>query len=66
MEGHFPRQLLDKLMAFHREHETPLKQVLVDLQAAVEKPPRSAYSEEAAPLLQQLQTIRSGTGLGQV
>jgi len=51
--------ILDKLLAFHREHETPMDQVLLDLQAATEQLPRSAYRDEAAPLSQRLQALQA-------
>jgi transposase len=52
--------VLDKLMAFHREHETPVAVLLGDLQAAVEQLPRAEYQAEARPLHQELEKIRGG------
>jgi transposase len=56
--------ILDKLNAFHREHETTLAQTLADLQAAIEQVPRSAYADEARPLAQELQRIEQGRRRG--
>jgi septation ring formation regulator EzrA len=56
--------ILDKLNAFHRDHETPLPQALADLQAAIEHLPRSAYAEEAKPLAEELQRIEEGRRRG--
>jgi transposase len=56
--------ILDKLNAFHRDHETPLPQALADLQAAIEHLPRSAYAEEAKPLAEELQRIEAGRRRG--
>lgn len=39
--------ILDKLLAFHRLHETPLEQTVADVNAAVAQLPRSAYGHEA-------------------
>jgi len=51
--------LLDKLLAFHREHATPMDQVLRDLQAATDQLPRSAYAEEAQPLAERLRAAQA-------
>jgi transposase len=51
--------ILQKLLAFHRLHHTPLTQVLPDLNAAVGQLPRSEYAAEAAPLKQELDAIHS-------
>jgi hypothetical protein len=42
--------ILKKLITFHLEHETPMKEVLDDLQAATEQIPRREHAEEAVPL----------------
>ena len=42
--------LLAKLQEFHREHKTPLKETIDDLQEAFAWLPKSAYAEEAIPL----------------
>jgi hypothetical protein len=52
--------LLDKLTAFHREHDTPMPQVLRDLQAAVGQVPRREYAAEAKPLHEELKRIEQG------
>lgn len=55
--------ILEKLMEFHREHDTPMSQVQSDLQAAVDQLPCDAYEEERAPLiriLEKMQTERRG------
>jgi transposase len=46
--------IVDKLLAFHREHDTPLKKALVDMHRAARQVPRNEYPVEAAPLAQQL------------
>jgi len=56
--------ILDKLNAFHREHDTAMPQALTDLQAAIEQLPRSAYAEEARPLAAELQRIEQGRRRG--
>jgi transposase len=56
--------VLEKLIAFHREHETPMNQVLADLQAAVTQLPATAHADEAAPLARELEKIRSGRRRG--
>jgi hypothetical protein len=52
--------ILDKLSAFHREHDTPMPEVLRDLQAAIDHVPRSEYAAEAEPLQQEQQRIDEG------
>jgi transposase len=52
--------ILDKLSAFHREHDTPLADVLRDLQAALEQVPPREYAAEAQPLQEELQRIQHG------
>jgi transposase len=52
--------VLQKLLAFHREHETDLPTQQRDLLAAVEQLPRSQYQAEAKPLQEELQTILTG------
>jgi transposase len=49
--------ILDKLLQFHREHDTPMSQVLVDLEAATAQLPRSAHAAEAQPLARRLQEL---------
>ena len=43
--------ILEKLNAFHREHDASPAQVVADLLAATEQVPPTAYAEEARPLL---------------
>jgi transposase len=52
--------ILDKLTAFHREHDTPMTQVLSDLQAAVGQLPPREFAAEARPLHEELQKIQEG------
>jgi transposase len=49
-----PNCILSKLIEFHREHETPLDRVLVDLRTAADQVPRGEYGREAAPLVAEL------------
>jgi hypothetical protein len=46
--------ILDKLLAFHREHDTPMSEVLQDLNQATLHLPRAAHAAEAQPLQQRL------------
>jgi transposase len=52
--------LLDKLTAFHRDHGTPMPEVLRDLQAAVDQVPPREYAAEARPLHEELNKIEQG------
>ena len=52
--------ILDKLTAFHREHDTGMVDVLRDLQAAIGQLPRRAHAAEAGPLAQELRKSRTG------
>jgi transposase len=56
--------ILDKLNVFHKEHQTPMADVLRDLQAAVEQLPRAAHAAEAAPLAEELEKIKAGRRYG--
>jgi transposase len=52
---HHPCQLdrqyvLDKLLQFHQDHQTPPDQILRDLKRAIDQLPKPAYAMEAAPL----------------
>jgi transposase len=47
--------ILDKLLAFHREHTTPMNQVLADLQTAIQHVPSKEHAAEAMPLKLELQ-----------
>ena len=52
--------ILDKLSAFHRDHDTPMPELLRDLQAAVGQLPPREYPAEAKPLHEELQRIQEG------
>ena len=56
--------VLQKLMAFHKEHRTPIHPTLADLQAAARQLPRSEYAAEAAPLVHELRAIQQGRRRG--
>jgi transposase len=56
--------ILDKLTAFHREHDTGMAEVLRDLQAAVGQVPPREYAAEAKPLAEELQKIHDGRRRG--
>jgi len=56
--------ILDKLSAFHREHDTGMAEVLRDLQAAVGQVPPREYAAEAKPLAEELQKINDGRRRG--
>jgi transposase len=52
--------ILDKLTAFHRDHDTAMAVVLRDLQAAVGQVPSREHAAEARPLAEELQKIQHG------
>jgi transposase len=52
--------ILDKLTAFHREHDTAMPDVLRDLQAALAHVPIREHAVEAEPLQEELQRIHDG------
>jgi transposase len=54
--------ILHKLMEFHRLHDTPMPQVLADLDAATQQLPRSAYVAEAQPLEERLKEVLKRKG----
>jgi transposase len=56
--------ILDKLSAFHREHETGMVEVLRDLQAAAGQVPPREHAAEAKPLQEELQRIQEGRRRG--
>jgi transposase len=58
--------ILDKLNAFHREHETPMAELMRDLQATMEQVPCSEYAAEARPLAEELEKIKAGRRHGPV
>jgi transposase len=58
--------IIEKLIKFHNAHETPLPQVLSDLDAAAAQIPREEYAAEAAPLAAALERPRHGLGHGPI
>jgi hypothetical protein len=56
--------ILDKLTAFHRDHDTGMAEVLRDLQAAIGQVPPREYAAEAKPLAEELQKIHDGRRRG--
>ena len=56
--------ILDKLSAFHREHDSDSATVLRDWQAALSQVPPSEYAAEARPLHEELQRIQEGRRRG--
>jgi len=60
---HHPSRLdrgyvLDKLLSFHREHDTPPHEILRDMRQAVEQIPRCEQATEAVPLQRVYQRAR--------
>ena len=41
--------ILDKLLAFHIEHDTPWPEILADLEEALKQVPSKEYKAEARP-----------------
>jgi transposase len=59
--------LLDKLRRFHLEHQTPLDQVCKDLHQAFAWLPKSAYADEAQPLVEAAHKKQRGpTSIGEL
>jgi hypothetical protein len=56
--------ILDKLSAFHREHDTSMPDVLRDLQAAIGQIPQGEHAAEAKPLQDEYQRIQDGRRRG--
>src|SRR5438445_12461799 len=56
--------ILDKLTAFHREHDTPMPDVLRDLQAALAHVPTPEHAAEAEPLHNEYRKIQDGRRRG--
>lgn len=52
--------ILDKLNAFHRDHDTGSADLLRDLQAAIDQIPAREYAAEARPLHQEFEKIQDG------
>jgi hypothetical protein len=57
---HGRHHILDKLTAFHREHDTGMADVLRDLQTACGQLPAREHTVEAKPLQAELERIRGG------
>lgn len=52
--------ILDKLLTFHRQHDTPTSQILADLKSATDQVPQHAHADEAKPLQEvQRKSLRS-------
>jgi transposase len=56
--------ILDKLVAFHRGHDTPLPELLRDLHAAIGQLPPREYAAEGGPLYEELKRIQDGRRRG--
>ena len=56
--------ILDKLTAFHRDHDTAMPHVLRDLQATLGQVPAREHAAEAKPLHEELQKIQEGRRRG--
>jgi transposase len=54
--------VLHKLQSFHLEHDTPMPQLLADLQTAITQLPTSEYAGEARPLQQELERCQRRRG----
>lgn len=62
---HHPSRLdrqyvLDKLLTFHQEHDTPPAEILRDLAAAADQIPKHEQAAEAAPLIDRYRKCRQG------
>jgi transposase len=51
--------ILDKILAFHRDHDTPMSEVLNDLRAAADQLPHATKAAEAQPLNQRLVDLQA-------
>jgi transposase len=51
--------ILDKLLAFHREHDTPYRDVLPDLHHAIDQIPSKEHAAEAQPLAEHMRPART-------
>jgi transposase len=56
--------ILDKLIAFHQGHDTPMAEVQRDLEAALTQLPPGAYAAEAQPLQAEVHRIEQGRRRG--
>jgi transposase len=54
--------ILHKLIAFHRQHETPMPIVLAQLQTAIQQLPRHTHAEEAQALVAELHRVDAARG----
>jgi transposase len=66
---HHPSRLdrqyvLDKLLTFHQEHDTPPAEILRDLQGAAAQIPKHEQAAEAAPLVQRYRKCRKSRRQG--
>jgi hypothetical protein len=52
--------ILDKLIAFHAEHDSDAATTARDVQAALQQLPPTAYAAEAAPLLERVNALKRG------
>jgi transposase len=52
--------ILDKLNAFHRDHDTGMAELLRDLHAAIRQIPEREHAAEAEPLAEELRKIQDG------
>ena len=50
--------ILDKLLAFHVEHQTPMQDTMRDLHYAITHIPKAEHAAEAKPLQERLQSTR--------
>jgi hypothetical protein len=50
--------VLDKLLTYHRQHQTPPHRIVHDLEQAAQQIPKSAHAEEARPLQQAAEKSR--------
>jgi hypothetical protein len=55
--------ILQKLVQFHGEHDTPPAQLRQDLEAVVGQLPAARYREEARPLQEQLEALAKRRGV---
>jgi hypothetical protein len=56
--------ILDKLSAFHRDHDTGMAEVMRDLHAAIGQIPTREHAAEARPLAEELRKIQDGRRRG--
>jgi hypothetical protein len=54
-----PHAILDKILAFHRQHDTDVPAMRADVQAAVDQLPAASYATEAQPLAARLEKIQA-------